>query len=66
MERAPSSDNDEEAIQEGCEVFMRLVYYSGLRSPAASCIEVAATGPPVEIWTCRAPSPVPDWNACHD
>lgn len=67
LERSSRSDNDEEAIQEGCDVFMGLVYL--LKPAIARCVVYRGgddTGPPVGTWTYKVPNSVPDWSARHD
>jgi hypothetical protein len=67
LERASSSDNDEQAVQEGCDVLMGLVFL--LRPAIARSVEYRGggdTGAPVGTWTYREPSPVPHWTACHN
>lgn len=63
LERASSSDHEEQAIQEGCDVFMGLVCL--LRPAIARCTVFRGggdNGRQVGTWTYQAPSPVPHWS----
>lgn len=67
LERPSSCDNNEDAIQEGCDVLMGLV--SLLRPEIARCGVYEGgdmTAPPVGSWAYKAPSPLPNWCAHHD
>lgn len=67
LDRPSSSNNNEDVIQEGCDVLMGLVYL--LRPSMARCVVHEggdSTTPPVGAWTYQAPDPTPHWRATHD
>lgn len=67
LERPSSGNNNEDAVQEGCDVLMGLVYV--FRPSMARCVVHRGddtTAPPVGTWTYRAPGPAPHWSTSHD
>jgi hypothetical protein len=67
LERCSSSESEEAAIQEGCDILMGLVYL--LRPAIARCVVYRGDGdtrPLVGTWSYGLPSPVPVWSACDD
>ena len=67
LERPSSCESHEDAIQEGCNVLMGLVYM--LRPATASCVVhegTDASAAPVGTWSYKAPGPAPHWSGRHD
>jgi hypothetical protein len=66
-ERYCRCETTEDAIQEGCNLLMGPVYL--LRPAIARCVVRLggdSAGPAVGVWTYRAVSPVPEWEAADD
>lgn len=66
-ERSSSFETTEDAIQEACDILMGPVYL--LRSATARCVvrlDGDSAGPAIGVWSYRAGSTVPEWEAADD